>query len=270
MKTPRPFLKWAGGKRQLLPQLLQLVPASFNDYHEPFVGGGALFFALAQSLRRVRATIHDANARLIRAYRAIQEDVEAVIALLASYPHERAFYEETRRRDVDLANDVEMAAWMIYLNKTCYNGLYRVNADGHFNVPFGNYKNPTICDAENLRACAKALMDVELHWADFSYVVQQARKGDLVYFDPPYVPLSVTSAFTSYTAGGFGPADQKRLRNVARQLKRRGVHVLLSNSDTPQVRELYAQGFHRRRVQATRTISSKADRRGKIDELIIW
>lgn len=263
--VPRPFLKWAGGKRQLVPELLRNAPARFNTYHEPFVGGGALFFALAPR----RAVLYDNNLRLIRTWRAIRDDVEAVIARLRSYPHDKAFFLEMRERDIDREADAEVAAWLIYLNRTAYNGLYRVNRRNVFNVPFGRYSAPTICDAENLRACSRALQGVRLLHTDFTSALELCERGDFVYFDPPYAPLSPTSSFTAYTADGFGPEEQIRLRDTALALKRRGVDVLLSNSASKFVREIYAEGFEVEEVLAMRAINCHGERRGQIAELII-
>ncbi|MBI2302400.1 MAG: DNA adenine methylase [Armatimonadetes bacterium] len=263
---PRPFLKWVGGKRQILDALLRHVPEHYGRYHEPFVGGGALFFALQPE----RAVLSDENEWLIRTYRGVQRDVEAVITLLQGYPHEREFFESLRQVRIDEGDDVAVAAWLIYLNKTGFNGLYRVNREGWYNVPFGSYRNPTICDAPNLRACAAALAGAELVRRDFMFVLEHAEPGDFVYFDPPYVPLSVTSNFTSYTRDGFTHHDQQRLRDVALELKSRGVKVLLSNSSAPLVQRLYADGFEVEEVSATRLINSKASGRGRIPELIIW
>jgi DNA adenine methylase len=261
----RPFLKWAGSKRQLLAQFQNHLPARYGRFIEPFVGSGALFF----HLRPRRALLADNNARLVRTYRGLRDEPERVIALLASYPHERGFYEELRARDVDAEDDAAVAAWMIYLNKTGYNGLYRVNSKNRFNVPFGRYKAPNVCDAPNLRACAAALAGVEIELSDFETAARRARKGDLVYFDPPYVPLSTTSSFTAYTHEGFGDAEQQRLRDVALELKRRGVQVLLSNSAARRVYELYGDDFELVEVQARRSINTRADRRGRITELLI-
>jgi DNA adenine methylase len=235
-------------------------------YHEPFVGGGALYFHLQPG----RAVLADTNERLVRAYRGVRDDVDRVIDLLASYPHDKRFYLRFRVEPIDKRTDAEVAAWLIYLNRTGYNGLYRVNSANQFNVPFGDYKNPTICDDENLRGCSKALRRADLRVEDFSVVLSRARKGDFVYFDPPYVPLSATSSFTAYTSDGFGMAEQTRLRDVARELKRRGVRILLSNSDGEVVRELYAEGFEVAEVGAARLVNCKATRRGKVTELLIW
>ena len=262
----RPFIKWAGGKRQLLPALIERVPDFYGTYFEPFLGGGALFF----SQRPGQAVLADVNTRLIRTYRGVRDHVDDVIGLLREYPHDSRFYYDLRQRDIDSASDAEVAAWFIYLNKTGYNGLYRVNRGNGFNVPFGRYANPTICDEPTLRACSAALAGVErLLVSDFEVAVEGANRGDFVYFDPPYVPLSITSSFTSYTSHGFGPEDQIRLRDLARRLKKRGVRVLLSNSSAPFVRDLYAEDFDVEEVLATRMVNSKASARGAIIELVI-
>jgi len=261
----KPFIRWVGGKRQLLPELRARVPQSFGHYFEPFIGGGALFFNLSP----LCATLADVNERLVRAYKGVRNDVEHVIELLHEYPHDSAFYYSLRTVDIDARTDAEVAAWLIYLGKVGFNGLYRVNKSGGHNVPFGRHKNPTICDVETLRACSAALKPVELLVADFAASVAEAQAGDLVYFDPPYAPLSATSSFTAYTASGFGPDEQRRLRNVALELKQRGAHVLLSNSSAPLIRDLYANGFHVEEVGARRSVNSKASGRGQVKELLI-
>lgn len=262
----RPFIKWVGGKRQLLAELRKYVPQGYGTLHEPFVGGGALFF----SLRPARAVLSDTNERLVRAYRGVRNDVETVIQRLRSYPHDKAFFLRMREFDVDATpSDADVAAWLIYINKTCYNGLYRVNSKNVFNVPFGAYVNPTICDESLLRACSKILQNAEIISGDFEEVIERSKPGDFVYFDPPYVPLSATSSFTSYTSSGFGPEEQKRLRDVALALKESGRHVLLSNSSAGLVRELYSSDFAIVEVQATRMVNTKAEMRGKIAELLM-
>jgi len=261
----RPFIKWAGGKRQLLSSLLQHAPHDAPTYFEPFVGGGALFFAL----RPQRAVLADVNERLIRTYRGVKNNVDDVIRQLRALPHTPAFFYRFREEKIDGGTDANVAAWFIYLNKTGFNGLYRVNRDNRFNVPFGRYANPTICDEPTLRACSAALAETELLVEDFAKVAPKAKRGDFVYFDPPYVPLSTTSSFTSYTSRGFGEAEQARLRDTARKLKKRGVRVLLSNSSAPSVRKLYAEGFDIAEVSATRLVNSKATARGAVVELLI-
>ena len=261
----RPFVKWAGGKGQLLDQFGPHLPPRYGTYHEPFLGGGALFF----HLRPQAAVLSDTNARLVRTWRAVRDDVDGLVALLRGYPHDADFFYAMRDRDIDTATDTEVAAWFIYLNKTGFNGLYRVNRKDRFNVPWGRYTNPRICDEPNLRACAAALRGVDLRHEDFTGVAGRARPGDLVYFDPPYVPLSATASFTAYTGQGFGPDDQRRLRDLARDLKARGVQVLLSNSWTPATEALFAEGFECIAVAASRAINSKAEGRGPVRELLV-
>jgi DNA adenine methylase len=271
-ESAQPFVKWAGGKRQLLPELQRRVPPVFSRYHEPFVGGGALFFALRAERPALKATLTDVNRRLIRTYLGIQKHVEDVIRLLSDYKskHDEAFFYAMRDRDIDAGTDVEVAAWFIYLNKTGFNGLYRVNRSNVFNVPFGRYVNPGICNDRVLRVCSRALRGAVIEVAAFESVEERAQEGDFVYFDPPYMPLSATSSFTSYTSGGFGAEQQTRLCDVALALKNRGVHVLLSNSAAPFIKELYERkGFRVEPVRATRQINSKASDRGAIAEFVI-
>lgn len=261
----RPFIKWAGGKRSLVHQFRPYLPPSFGRYHEPFVGSGALFFRLMPP----RASLSDTNERLIRTYRGVQQNASRVIELLKSYPYDRDFFTEMRQRDIDAEDDVEVAAWFIYLNKTGFNGLYRVNSKNLFNVPFGDFKRPKICDAARLHDCARRLTKVELDVADFETSARRAKPGDLVYFDPPYIPLSATSSFTSYTRHGFDIDAQTRLRDLALELKQRDVHVRLSNSSAPAVYELYEKHFQIVEVSARRSINSKGAGRGAIKELFI-
>jgi len=264
----RPFLKWAGGKSQLLSELFARVPRSFGRYFEPFLGGGALFFALQSNGHTVEAYLSDANAKLIDTYRAVRDEVETVIAELTTFANDREAYYTVRAMRPDELGPALRAARFIYLNKTCYNGLYRENQRGEFNVPFGRYKNPRICDAEKLRAAALTLREVQLECHDFGKMLDMAKAGDFVYLDPPYDPLSATSSFTSYHEDGFGEEEQRRLAATVRELDRHGVYVVLSNSDTQLIRELY-KGLIVDDVQAARAINSKAERRGKIGELIV-
>lgn len=270
LAIPRPFLKWVGGKAQLADDLVGHLPRYFLDYHEPFVGGGALFFRLHRDGHIRHAFISDLNAELMDAYLAVRDYVEDVIELLSSYSYDKDFYYDLRSRDpweMDLPTRV---ARMIYLNKTGYNGLYRVNKQGKFNVPFGRYKSPKYCDPDNLRAVSKALKNVEIACASFKTVLRRARRGDLVYFDPPYVPVSKTSNFTAYQSDGFSIDDQRELRDVCVALTERDVNVMLSNSATDLVRALYAApDFTIDKVQANRAINSNAKRRGKLTELVV-
>jgi DNA adenine methylase len=261
----KPFIKWVGGKRQLLPELRARIPSSFGTYHEPFVGGGALFFDLAPK----RAILSDANERLVRTYRAIRDSVERVIALLKTYPHDRDFFEQLRAQRIDDADDVCVASWFVYLNKHTFNGLYRVNHGGQFNAPFGVQRAPVECDADGMRACSEALRGVQIRHAHFAECLADVESGDFVYFDPPYVPLSATSSFTAYTSDGFDLAEQVKLRDVARELKRRGAHVLLSNSSAPLVSTLYGKDFAIEHVNAGRSINSDGAKRGRIAESIM-
>ena len=270
--TPRPFVKCAGGKRQLIGELFPRVLASQygGRYHEPFLGGAALFFELYRAgvLSRKKAYLSDNNPNLIMTYRGVQRDVEGIIALLEKHKaaHGKEHYYAVR---AEVPGDpVAAAARIIYLNRTCFNGLYRENSKGEFNVPMGRYEKPLICDAANLRAVSAALASAKLEQRDFARVLERAEPGDFVYFDPPYVPVSATSSFTAYDKHGFGVEDQRRLAEVFRELDARGVFVMLSNSMTPFVRELY-QGFDIAEVYAARAVNSKADRRGKIAEALV-
>ena len=267
---PRPFLKWAGGKRQLLPDLMVRLPECFAAYHEPHVGSGVLFFELAARGVLPQAYLSDVNPSLIDTYIAVRDQVEDVIAILKKHQrrHDQDYYYLVRAIDPSRLPLAGRAARIIYLNKTCYNGLYRENKSGQFNVPFGRYKNPTICDALNLREVSRALQGADIARRGYASVFERAQPGDFVYFDPPYHPLSATSSFTAYDRTGFTADDQRGLRDIFGELARRGVHVMLSNSDTPLIRELYA-GFNMDRVYASRSINSKGNRRGKIAELII-
>lgn len=267
---PKPFVKWVGGKRQLIHQLIRHTPKrdEVGTYYEPFLGGGALFF----HLQPAAAVLTDSNKRLIRAYRGVRDDVEGVIDRLRTYRHlhDKRFFLRMRGLDVDEQTDAGVAAWFIYLNKTAYNGLYRVNSRNLFNVPFGDYTNPRICDEETLRACSRVLKNaVEIEVRDFSEATKSAKKGDFVYFDPPYAPLTETSNFTDYTSDGFGDEDQLRLRDCAVALKERGVRVLISNSSAKRVFKWY-EGFKRVPVGARRSVNCKPEARGHVRELLIY
>ncbi len=264
-----PFVKWAGGKRQIMDKLIAHVPVSFGRYYEPFVGGAALYYELvARGWVRSTAILGDNNALLMNAYTQIKVNVEAVIRELKQLRYDETLYYEIRAAFPSGLPAV-CAAHLIYLNKTCFNGLWRVNKSGKYNAPFGRYTNPTICDEVGLRRVSKALKQASMMTGDFERLVAQAVAGDFVYFDPPYWPRSATSDFTAYSKDPFGPLEQERLRDVALALKKRGVKVLLSNADVEPVRQLYARGFKIERVEAKRHINSKASRRGKVGELLV-
>ena len=264
-----PIVKWAGGKSRLLDELTARSPRRFRRYFEPFLGGAALYFRLAPRF----GVLSDCNADLINMYRCVAWNVEAVIRRLARHraDHTEAHYYQMRERwntAGDLAADVDRAAAFIYLNKTCYNGLWRVNSRGKFNVPVGRYDEPSIFDPVAMRAASKLLQRAEIAPGHFAEAADSARAGDFIYFDPPYHPLSETANFTSYTAGSFGPDDQRELAAIARALVRRGCSVMISNSDTHFIRDLY-KGFRIDEVDCSRAINSKASARGPQRELII-
>ncbi|MYH27528.1 MAG: Dam family site-specific DNA-(adenine-N6)-methyltransferase [Acidobacteria bacterium] len=295
----RPFLKWAGGKRQLLPRLREFYPPAFGAYHEPFLGSAAVFFDLAESgaLQRGRVRLTDVNADLIGCCLRLRDEPHAVVRHLrkleagyAAAPEEHYYrirdevFNPARaaitngRHPRPEAYSPELAGMLIYLNRTGYNGLFRLNSSGLFNVPRGRYKNPRICDEENLVRVSSTLseLSVKIELLPFETVVKSARKGDFVYFDPPYAPLSATAHFTSYTSDGFDTADQRELQRVVFELVRKGCHVVLSNSTAPEIKELYtdnavAERLHIKAhtVPARRAINSNASRRGHVDEYII-
>ena len=260
-------MKWAGGKRQLLDELTQGLPY-FENYHEPFIGGGALFFRLEAMNRIKRAYLSDSNAELINAYSVIKNEVFELMSELASplYVNDEAAYYKIRASRPK--TNVERAARFIYMNKTAFNGLYRVNSSGGFNVPFGKYDNPKILDSQNLMLVHRALQKDELYCGDFTIALKNAKRGDFVYFDPPYFPISKTSNFTGYTKDGFGENEQKKLLKTYKELDSKGCFVLLSNSYSDFISELYAE-FEPETVHANRMINCKGDQRGKIKELIV-
>jgi DNA adenine methylase len=273
--APRPFLKWVGGKTQLLEQMEPLLPPTFRRYFEPFVGGAALFFDLHATGRlpkpvdaASRAFLSDVNTELVDCYVAVRDHVEALIRALREHRYESDHYYEVRALKPAGLPLPKRAARTIFLNKTGYNGLYRVNKSGQFNVPFGRFTKPLFCDVDNLRACSRALQKVSIDTGDFASVLEHAKKGDFVYFDPPYVPLSPTSDFTAYIPGGFREPEQRKLAKVFAKLASRGVNVMLSNSDAPLVRELYGD-FRIDTVYASRSVNSDITRRGKLKEVVV-
>ncbi|MEE8338184.1 MAG: Dam family site-specific DNA-(adenine-N6)-methyltransferase [Dehalococcoidia bacterium] len=278
----RPFLKWAGGKRQLLRALVERSPTPPPDgratYYEPFLGGGALFFGLGW---HGAAVLNDLNAELGQTFEVVRDAREQLVERLGALQtlyldagaegRKELFYKirgETPRAPV------EIAARMIFLNKTCFNGLYRVNRKGGFNVPHGRYKSPRILDCETLAAASRVLCEATIESKDFEAACEPAKAGDFVYFDPPFQPLSRTSSFTSYTADDFGPDDQARLKECVDRLAERGVNVMVSNSSHPLIQGLYRGSAHfvQYRIDelsARRMINSRGDRRGAIAELVI-
>lgn len=265
---PRPFLKWAGGKGKLLDQIVPHLPKSYGRYFESFTGGAALFWHLTPE----RAVLSDANDRLVNTYQILRDESEPLIAQLSEWRYDLGSF--VAIRDGFNSGDmgpIWMAAAFLYLNKCGFNGLYRVNGSGQFNVPFGRYVNPTICDAENLRSCSDALQGVPIVCADYDSVLSSTERpmpGDLVYLDPPYVPEPRKASFVGYVAGGFGDEEQQRLASRFRELADRGVYVLASNSASPRVRELYA-GFRMIELTRSGTMNSDPTKRGKVPELLI-
>ena len=264
----KPFVKWVGGKTQLIDQLTARLPPTFMHYYEPFIGGGALFFHLQPE----RAYLSDLNEELINVYNVVKRNVEALIKSLSKHIYEESYFytirEVDRRPNYLRWSAVSRASRFIYLNKTCYNGLYRVNSKGYFNAPFGKYRNPKICDPENLRACSQVLQKAEIRCDSYLWVETHAQRGDFVYFDPPYAPLTATSNFTSYSKDGFSRNDQETLRDLCSRLDRKGVQWMLSNSSAPLILELY-QEYNVETIEASRAINSKGGGRGKIKEVIV-
>lgn len=271
----KPIVKWAGGKTKLLPELLARVPATIGTYVEPFAGGAALFFALADAAaegrkkpRFERAILADKNEDLVACYRAVRDDVEALIEALAPFKYDRELFYEVRAQDPRKMSDVARAARLLFLNRTCFNGLWRVNSKGQFNVPFGRYTNPRMTPPEKLREASRLLRGVEIVHGDFASVTRGLERGDFVYFDPPYVPVSRTADFTAYAADRFGPEEQTRLRDHLLALRKKKIAAMLSNADTEETRALYAD-LHVEVVLAPRSISRDATKRSDIAELVV-
>jgi DNA adenine methylase len=273
-EKPKPFVKWVGGKRQLLAQfrLMNLYPPEKFDikngkYFEPFVGGGAVFFDLLPET----AYLSDLNNELVITYNVIKSDVENLIKSLKKHKLDKEYFLKIRTQNPEKLSDLNTASRFIYLNRTCFNGMYRVNSKGGFNVPFGKYTNPLICDENNLRKASKALKNVEIKKQDYKEVLKKAKKGDFIYFDPPYYPVSKTASFTSYTSEAFLDKEQIELRDTFVELHKRGCFVMLSNSDTPFINKIYSepQGLRITKVQAGRVINSDASKRGKITEVLV-
>ncbi|WP_026730896.1 DNA adenine methylase [Fischerella sp. PCC 9605] len=273
-KLVKPFLKWAGGKRQLVPLIVEnYIPKNYNSqttYYEPFLGGGALLFALQPK----KAVINDSNTELINCYKVVRDSVDELIDDLKSHENNEEYYYAIRDWDREKTfqdkTPVQRASRIIFLNKTCYNGLFRVNSQGQFNVPFGKYKNPNILDVAVLKAVSKYLNDNEIKIlnSDFQTALKDAKRGDFVYLDPPYDPVLDTASFTGYDVNGFNKDEQIRLKDTFDDLDRRGCKVLLSNAYTNFITELY-EGYKYTKISAIRAINSNAKKRGKVDEILV-
>lgn len=264
----RPILKWAGGKRSLVPRILEELPEQIETYYEPFVGGAAVFLALAEAKRFKRAVITDKNRELINLYTVVRDDLGKLLKRLETLQDRTSEDDYYEIRAEKPTNKIERAARLIYLNKTGYNGLYRVNSKGGFNVPYGRYKRPKIYDPERLAHAARYLQDVTIRVADFEEACSDAKRGDAVYLDPPYLPLSKTASFSAYHSEAFGLPEHERLAKVFGKLRKRGVAAVLSNSATPETRALY-QSFKCSDVAVRRPINSVASRRGAVSELLV-
>lgn len=263
--SPRPFLKWAGGKSRLIQQYIPYFPKSYKNYYEPFLGGGAVFFYLQPTT----AILTDINAELINTYCCVRDRVDELIALLKEhkFQHNKDYYYSIRNNYG--GTDIEKAARLIYLNKTCFNGLYRVNSQGKFNVPLGRYENPNICSEILLKTASEALSTSKIQQTDFVDVLNYATNSDdFIYFDPPYYPVSETSYFTAYSSYRFAEDQQVELKDVFEKLARRGVKIMLSNSDCEFIRNLYSS-FNIHTISASRAINSNTKKRGKITELLV-
>ena len=265
---PKPFIKWAGGKRQIIKELTDSLPKNYNRYFEPFIGGGALFFAI----RPKNAYISDINPELINLYNTVKNNTHSLIKDLLRYKNtETEFY---RIRNLDRTPDyknltnIEKAGRFIYLNKTCYNGLYRTNSKGQFNAPYGFYKNPNIIDEQNLKICSELLKETEIGLSDFSNIENKIKTHDFVYFDPPYIPINKTSSFTKYYKDDFNTGSQIKLKELCDRLNKKNIYFMLSNSYNETALNLYKE-YNIKKINAIRAINCKADKRGTINELII-
>ncbi|EGP94362.1 DNA adenine methylase [Nitrosarchaeum koreense] len=273
--TPKPFVKWAGGKRQLIPILHQNLPGAFGTYYEPFLGGGALLFHILTDKNGQKCSISDLNSDLVLAYTTIRDRIDALISSLKS--HEKNYQKDSKSyyysvRESNPRNEVEKTSRLIFLNRTCFNGLYRVNSKGKFNVPLGKYTNPNIVNEENIRAVSSILQTnrISIKCRDFESVLRDAKKGDLVYFDPPYQPVSSTANFTSYTTKDFTYDDLTRLAELCLKLDSKECHVLLSNSDSKEVSDIFAKKpWKITRIEVNRSINSNSKKRTGHFELLI-
>lgn len=264
------FIKWAGGKKQLLSQFKDFFPKYIERYFEPFVGGGAVAFHILKKYQPKKVYLSDINEELINCYNIIKNNPQELIQLLSEYRknHSKEFYYQIREQDPKLLSSLNNAARFIYLNKTCFNGLYRVNSSGKFNVPMGSYKNPSIYDESELMEISKILKKTNLRVIPFNEIIKSVKKDDFIYFDPPYHPLNNKNSFTTYTKGSFRAEDQKKLAELYKELDKKGCKVMLSNSDTEFIKELYSK-YNINLVKASRMINCDGSKRGKINELVI-
>ncbi len=264
------FVKWAGGKKQLLEQFKPFFPKEVKRYFEPFVGGGAIAFYIMKHHKPQEVYLSDINEELTNCLNVIRDDVENLIKDLIKLRkiHNKENYQKIRSEDPKLLSNLTRATRFIYLNKTCFNGLYRVNSKGEFNVPMGSYKNPSIVNEVELREISQLLKKATIQTSQFHETIKDAKKGDFIYFDPPYYPLNKTSSFTTYTKDKFLEKEQEHLARVFKELDKKGCKVMLSNSDTKFVKDLY-KGYNISMVKATRMINSDATKRGKINEVVI-
>ena len=272
-KLVTPVVKWVGGKRQIINEIVKYIP-KYSTYYEPFLGGGAVLFELQPKT----AVVNDINSELISLYEVIKDNVDELKESLRENErkNEEAYFYKIRERDrdkehYDLLTPIQRASRLIYLNKTCYNGLFRVNKPGQFNTPFGNYKNPNIVNEYTLKAVSSYFNKAQITFTckDFDEVLKGAKKGAFVYLDPPYDPVSDTASFTGYDKGGFNQSEQIRLKNTCDKLNEKGIKFLLSNSATDFIKDLYKDKYIIKTIQAKRAINSKADKRGEIDEVLV-
>jgi len=274
LSEPKPFVKWAGGKRQLMSELEKNFPTKFGTYLEPFLGGGAVMFDLLTKERNLKCNVSDLNSDLVLSYVTIRDRLEKLIESLENHSKNyhkdsTGYYYEVRNQEPK--NQIEKVSRLLFLNKTCFNGLYRVNSKGKFNVPLGRYTNPNIVNKENLQAVSKTLQSgkIKISCRDFSSIIKDAKKGDFVYFDPPYQPVSDTANFTSYTHRDFTEDDLERLADLANRLNSKGCNVMLSNSNSKTVKKLFSSGWRIREIKANRAINSNSQKRTGHKEIII-
>ena len=274
LSEPKPFVKWAGGKRQLMSELEKNFPTKFGTYLEPFLGGGAVMFDLLTKEPNLKCNVSDLNSDLVLAYVTIRDRLEKLIESLENHSKNyhkdsTGYYYEVRNQEPK--NQIEKVSRLLFLNKTCFNGLYRVNSKGKFNVPLGRYTNPNIVNKENLQAVSKTLQSpkIKISCRDFSSIIKDAKKGDFVYFDPPYQPVSDTANFTSYTHRDFTEDDLERLADLANQLNSKGCNVMLSNSNSKTVKKLFSSVWKIKEIKANRAINSNSQKRTGHKEIII-